>query len=228
MSVGLVPAARDHGATGSGIADTLRDEILRGLRPPGTRIRQEDVAAVHATSRLPVREALRILEGEGLVTRIANAGAWVSRLSLAECEELYLVRERLEPLLLARNAPLLTSADLDQLDALAQDMEDAAPEDFLQMDRRFHWATYAHARTAMLTDAVRGLWNRTQHYRRAFVHAAHARHDGTAHLDHHLLVAALRRGDAVEAADVLERHIRRTRIQLARHPEIFPAGADLS
>ena len=215
------PVARDHGRAGSGIADTLRDEILRGIHPPGTRIRQEDLAARHTTSRIPVREALRMLEAEGLVTLVANSGAWVSRLTLAECEELYLVRERIEPVLLGMSASLLSAVDLDALDALATRMEDADAEDFLRHDREFHFATYAPARTVMLGDTVVGLWNRTHHYRRAFVTAAHARHDGTAHLDHRLLVAALRRGDAEEAAHVLERHIRRTRIELERHPEIF-------
>jgi DNA-binding GntR family transcriptional regulator len=218
---GLLRVPRDHGSAGAGIADTLRDEILRGIHPPGARIRQEDLATRHTTSRIPVREALRILEAEGLVTRVANAGAWVSRLTLDECQELYLVRERVEPVLLAMSAPLLSTADLDDLDDLAERMEDADAEDFLRHDRTFHFLTYAPARTVMLGETVVGLWNRTHHYRRAFVTAAHARHDGAAHHDHRLLVAALRRGDADEAAHVLERHIRRTRIELERHPEIF-------
>ncbi|MCM3502539.1 GntR family transcriptional regulator [Microbacterium sp. P26] len=224
---GALPPMRDHGRAGTGIADVLREEILRGVHPPGTRIRQEDLAARHTTSRLPVREALRLLESEGLVTLVANSGAWVSRLTLAECEELYLVRERIEPVLLGLSAPLLTPADLDELDGLADLMEGADAEEFLVHDRAFHLLTYAPARTVMLSDTVVGLWNRTHHYRRAFVAAAHARHDGAAHHDHRLLVAALRRGDAEEAAHVLERHIRRTRIELERHPEIFDADAAL-
>lgn len=224
---GALPPMRDHGRAGTGIADVLREEILRGVHPPGTRIRQEDLAARHTTSRLPVREALRLLESEGLVTLVANSGAWVSRLTLAECEELYLVRERIEPVLLGLSAPLLTPADLDELDGLADLMEGADAEEFLVHDRAFHLLTYAPARTVMLGDTVVGLWNRTHHYRRAFVAAAHARHDGAAHHDHRLLVAALRRGDAEEAAHVLERHIRRTRIELERHPEIFDADAAL-
>ena len=224
---GLHPPVLDHGSAGAGIADTLRDEILRGIHPPGARIRQEDLATRHTTSRLPVREALRILEAEGLVTRVANAGAWVARLTLAECQELYLVRERIEPVLLTMSAPHLTGDDLDRLDDLAARMEQTDAEGFLRHDRDFHFTTYAPARTVMLSDTVVGLWNRTHHYRRAFVTVAHARHDGTAHLDHRLLVSALRRGDVDEAAHVLERHIRRTRIELERHPEIFEDDAGI-
>jgi DNA-binding GntR family transcriptional regulator len=67
------------------VADALRDEILHGRMAPGARIRQEEIAARLGVSRVPVREALRILEADGLVTLVANTGAWVAHLSLAEC-----------------------------------------------------------------------------------------------------------------------------------------------
>ncbi len=76
--------AAAHGAAGRRIADALRRDILDGVLAPGTRIRQERLAEEYGASRVPVREAIRALEGEGLVTVVANTGAWVSRLSLAE------------------------------------------------------------------------------------------------------------------------------------------------
>lgn len=212
-----------HGAAGARVADRLREAIIDGAFPPGTRIRQEDIASQYAASRAPVREALRILESEGLITRVANAGAWVSRLNLAECEELYRVRERLEPLLLSMNVPLLTDVDITNLSDLAHQMERAADvEEFLALDRTFHMTTYAAAETTMLRTTVVRLWNRTHHYRRAFTGAVRADGEDTAvHLDHHMLVAAIKRRDADEAEEVLHRHIRRTRMGLERHPEIF-------
>lgn len=211
-----------HGGAGARIAAHVRDAILEGAYAPGTRIRQEDLAGRHGASRAPVREALRILEAEGLVTRVANTGAWVSRLNLAECEELYQVRERLEPLLLRLNVPLLTDADIGALDGLSDRMELATDaEDFLALDRSFHMTTYSAADTVLLHETVVRLWNRTHHYRRAFIRVARSQGDTSAHLDHRLLIAAIRRGDADEADDLLRRHIRRTRLELARHPEIF-------
>ena len=68
-----------HGAAGARIAAELREAILAGEYAPGARIRQEDLADRHGASRVPVREALRMLEAEGLVTLVANTGAWVSR-----------------------------------------------------------------------------------------------------------------------------------------------------
>ncbi len=157
------------GNSGARIAEGLRTAILRGEYPPGTRIRQEDVAARFGASRLPVRVALRMLESDGLVTLIANSGAWVSQLSLKECEEMYQMRERIEPLLLGFSAPELSEETIDRLAALANAMEEEPDIDaFLAIDREFHLLSYSGATTIVLGDTVRKLWNATHHYRRAF------------------------------------------------------------
>lgn len=211
-----------HGAAGARIASELREAILAGDYAPGARIRQEDLADRHGASRLPVREALRMLEAEGLLTLVANTGAWVAKLTLADCEELYRIRERLDPLLLAYSVPRLSEAAIDRLAELADEMESAPDvEEFLRLDREFHLGSYAAADTAVLADLVRTLWNRTQHYRRAFTLLFRSEGDRDVHYDHHLLVAAIRRRDAEEAERIQAAHIRRTRLELARHPEIF-------
>lgn len=211
-----------HGAAGARIASELRDAILAGEYAPGARIRQEDLADRHGASRLPVREALRMLEAEGLLTLVANTGAWVTKLTLADCEELYRIRERIEPLLLSYSVPHLSEQAIDQLAELADAMEIAGDvEAFLRLDREFHLGSYAAADTAVLGDLVLGLWNRTQHYRRAFTRVFRSGGERDVHHDHHLLVAAIRRRDAEEAERIQSAHIRRTRLELARHPEIF-------
>ncbi|CAN5371115.1 GntR family transcriptional regulator [soil metagenome] len=216
--------ARD-GAAGQRIATHLREAILRGAYAPGERMRQEDIAEEFGASRLPVREALRILESDGLVTLVANTGAWVSHLSLEECQELYQVRERIEPLLLSYSLPNLTPATLDRLGSLADEMHEGTDvETFLHLDREFHLLSYSGATTTMLSDTVQRLWNSTQHYRRAFTILLAPDGNRAVHYEHQLLVGALRRGDAEDAERVLAGHIRRTRLELARHPEIFAAG----
>lgn len=211
-----------HGTSGSRIADGLREAILTGEYAPGARIRQDDLADQHGASRLPVREALRILEAEGLVTLVANTGAWVSRLGLEECQEMYQIRERIEPLLLRYSIPGLGEADVDHLQQLADAMERSADiEEFLRLDREFHLGSYAAAHTSVLGDTVEQLWNRTQHYRRAFTRVFRSEGDGSVHHEHQLLVQAIRRLDIDEAERVLYGHIRRTRLELARHPEVF-------
>lgn len=210
------------GAASARIAHSIRDDILGGRLVPGARIRQEDVAARFGASRLPVREALRSLESDGLVTLVANTGAWVSRLSLEECVEIYQTRERIEPLLLRYAIPHYPDDRVDRLSALAVEMEKAKDiEDFLRLDREFHLMSYEGAGTSLLGDLVYRLWNSTQHYRRAYTRSLDDHRRRIVHDEHHLLTTTLRDGDADGAERVLEGHIRRTRLQLAQHPEVF-------
>lgn len=217
-------ASLPHGEAGARIAAALRDEILGGGYQPGERIRQQELAGRHGASRVPVREALRILESEGLVTIVANAGSWVSRLSAQECTEMYQMRERIEPLLLSYSVASLPAEVIEQLQGLADAMQQSADvEQFISLDRTFHLLSYSAASTIMLGDTIMRLWNRTQHYRRAYTRMFRAQRDDSVHYDHQLLVAALRNRDAEDAQRVLAGHIRRTRLALARHPEIFSA-----
>jgi DNA-binding GntR family transcriptional regulator len=219
----LETARTRDGDAGARIADGIRSRIVAGAYPPGTRIRQEDVAAEYGASRVPVREAIRQLEYEGLITVVPNSGAWVSRLTLAECEEVYQMRERLEPLLLRYSAPALDGEDLSRLAELAQRISEAGDdtEAFLTLDREFHLASYAAAETSQLDGLVHKLWNTTAPYRRAYVSSWDPDSRRIAYEEHHLMVAALRDGDTEEAERVLAGHIRRTRRQLARNPHVF-------
>lgn len=211
-----------HGNASHRVADALRAQILGETMPPGTRIRQEEIATQLGASRVPVREALRILEAEGLVTLVANTGAWVAQLSLRECDEIYRIRERVEPLLLRYAAPGLGEEELHRLEKLASRMEEGTDlEEFLRLDREFHLLSYSTAETSMLSDLVYRLWNTTQHYRRAFTMGLEVRSRRVLHDEHHLIVAALQDGDISGAERMLNAHIRRTRRGLARHPEIF-------
>jgi len=156
------------------IADALRAAILDGSYRPGERIRQEDVAARSGASRIPVREALRMLQAEGLVTLVANSGAWVTKLTLAECAELYQIRERLEPLLLRASLPGLDDAVLGRLADLAEAMERAGGDvdAFLRADREFHLASYSAAPAGETSQILGRMWNTAQHYRRQFTKLA--------------------------------------------------------
>lgn len=220
-----VPQTRDGNAS-TRVADALRNAIIAGTYPPGSRLRQEEIAARFGASRVPVREALKILEADGLVTLVANAGAWVSRMTLEECEEVYQTRERVEPLLLRLSAPHLDTAAIDHLETLATRMsltDDV--EEFLRLDREFHSGTYAGAHTLVLGDLVTRLWGATQPYRRAYTLLIDAHRQRIVHDEHHMIVTALRENDLESAERTVESHIRRTRRLLAAHPEIFTDAA---
>lgn len=210
------------GAASARIADSIRIDILGGRLAPGARIRQEDVAERFGASRLPVREALRTLESDGLVTLVANTGAWVSRLTLEECVEIYQTRERIEPLLLRYAFPHYPDERIDQLLALAVRMESTRDvEEFLLLDREFHLLSYEGSGTSLIGELVHRLWNSTQHYRRAYTTSLDDHRRRIVHDEHHLLTASLKDGDIEGAERVLEAHIRRTRLQLAQHPDVF-------
>lgn len=222
------PAARTpepepaHGQSGARVAQGIRDAILNGDLAPGERLRQEDLAARFGASRVPVREALRTLAAEGLVTLVANSGAWVAKLTAAEVTELYEIRERIEPLLLQYSIARLSSETVDQLEELAEQMEQAPDADaFIELDRRFHLLSYSAADTLVLESMATELWNRTQHYRRQFVASSRDDGDRRADLDHRLMIAAMRSNDAQEASSVLAMHIRRTLRELDRLPGVF-------
>ena len=208
--------------SGSRIAETLRDEILSGALAAGQRLRQEDIAERFGASRQPVRDALRLLEGEGLVTLIANSGAWVAKLSESECAEAYQIRERLEPLLLRASIPNLTPTQLAKLESLVSAIELSTDlESFLRLDREFHLLSYAGASEGMLSDLVERLWNTTQHYRRAFRNVVNPNESNITQFEHRIIMDAIARKDSDQAERALEGHIRRTRIELAAHRELF-------
>lgn len=216
------PPPLKHGSTAVAIADGLRHSILHGDYQPGDRIVQDQLAQKYGGSRIPVREALRALESEGLVRLVANTGAWVASLTMAECSEVYQTRERLEPLLLRYSAETLTGDKLAELEQMAVQMENSSDiEEFLELDRDFHLKMYQGASTLILQELVTRLWNTTQPYRRAYTKLVGADNRRVFHSEHHMMVTALRDGDLELAEQVLGMHIRRTRLHLERHPELF-------
>jgi DNA-binding GntR family transcriptional regulator len=204
------------------VADTLRKQILSGDLAPGARIMQEDIAASLGSSRLPVREALRILEAEGLVLLKPNSGAWVSKMDLVECQAIYKLRERVEPLALSESMPNLTSADMARLDEIQHEIETNRDVDrFLSLDRELHLITYSGCRIDQLLTMVRRFWNTTQHYRRAYANLVDPTGHELINFEHRLIIEAIKRGDSTDAERFLAGHIRRTRLALSRHPELF-------
>lgn len=204
------------------VADVLSERILSGRLPAGARIKQDELATEFATSRIPVREALRILETRGLVVLKANAGAWVSSMTLRDLELSYEIRERIEPLLLAESLPRLTDVDIDRMAELQQEIESNDDvERFLTLDREFHWTSYAGHEAPHLAAMVARLWDTTQAYRRAYVKLSGSQGSWVIGAEHRLLLEAIRSRDLDSATAVLALHIRRTRIALAVHPELM-------
>jgi DNA-binding GntR family transcriptional regulator len=215
-------AAPPESVTSQRIATALKDAILAGEIPPGEWLRQDEIAVRFGASRLPVREALRILESEGLAVLSPNRGARVPELSLREVNTYYRMRERLEPLTLIESLEHITDTQIDRMEGIQREIElNTDVSRFLVLDREFHMTSYAACPSGMLLATTVRLWNSTQHYRRAFMLLAGNDRAAVVNAEHRLLLDAISRRDAEDSERFLVGHIRRTRVALTSHPEVF-------
>jgi DNA-binding GntR family transcriptional regulator len=207
---------------GEQVTANIRELILRGELEPGVRIRQEALADRFGTSRLPVRDALHQLESEGLVILTPNASARVAKLDVAECSEIYKIRELIEPLALAEAIPHMTDDDVAALELAGEEIERTVESDvFLKVDRDFHLLSYRAAPMPHLKALIERNWNTTQHYRRAYTRMIWQEGNWIINHEHRLLIEAIKRRDVIDAGQILMMHIRRTRQELIRHIEVF-------
>ncbi len=218
----IVPLA-DATSVGQRVTEAIRSLILSGELAPGSRIGQEALAARFNVSRIPVREALSRLESDGLVVLKPSSSAWVARLDLEECVEIYKIRERIEPLALSEAIAHMSDEDIDALERLMLDVEQSNDdEEFLRRDREFHLACYRFTGMQQLGSMAERFWNTTQHYRRLFMQSVTRGNGWVIHAEHRLIVDAIRRRDAEGAGNVLHEHIRRTRFELEHNASLFP------
>ena len=197
--------------------------LVDGEIKPGDRIRQDEVARACGTSRIPVREALKQLQTEGLVTLTAHVGARAAWLDPSELNEIYLLRELLEPFAIARSVPHLDPSVHARLRELAGEMEAVADADtpgaWIELDRQFHLLSYSAAGLPRLMQLIAGLWSGTQQYRRAYVRLPERL--SLAHEEHAALVDAIVQREVSTAAELSLAHIQRTRLELDDHAELF-------
>ncbi|KQQ33005.1 GntR family transcriptional regulator [Duganella sp. Leaf126] len=191
-------------------ADALRRKIMAGELAEGSSLRQDALAAELGISRIPLREALVQLEGEGLVKIVAHKGAVVAGLSIDEISELFMLRSVLEPLLLKRSAPRLTANDYAQLDAILADYRQELAGQHTtrwgELNTRLHAVLLSRAdqpRTAAIVDT---LLLQTDRYTRLQLSLS-ADSIRQAQQEHQQLVDLCRSGDVRGAAALLKRHI---------------------
>lgn len=209
-------------SSSSHVATVLEARILSGELLPGTRIRQEHLAEEFSVSRMPIREAMSVLQSRGLVRLVPATGAWVSSLDLEECREIYLLRERLEPFLLGEAIASHTEDSLKELEQLVRAMEHVNDvSDFVDLDRQFHLSSMGPAGMPRLLSIAEQQWNSTQHYRRAAVQLAGLTNIEETFYEHRMILSSVRRKDKDSAEDLFAMHIRRTRLYLESRPEVF-------
>jgi DNA-binding GntR family transcriptional regulator len=189
--------------------EALRERILRGDYPEGEPLRQDALADELGVSRIPVREALRQLEAEGLVTFSPHRGAVVSSLSLEEIDELFELRADIECDLLARAIPRMSSEQLDRAVDVLDEFEDAlrAGESMRwgPLNWHFHAALYAPAARNFTMGVLQKLHQHSDRYFRMQVLLAKG--GERANDEHRAIAAAVRDKDIQSARQLMRAHI---------------------
>jgi DNA-binding GntR family transcriptional regulator len=203
----MVPLARQTVA--SMTLDAIRDGILHGNYAEGEPLRQDALADELGVSRIPIREALRQLEAEGLVTLSPHRGAVVSRLSLAEIEEVFDLRAVIEPDLLERAMPALTSLQLDHadqvLDRYAEALRSGDVSQWGELNWQFHSSLYLPAERPITLGVVQRLHQQSDRYLRMQLALTHG--ETRANEEHRAIAAAARSRDTSRACRLLYEHI---------------------
>ena len=157
---GEIPSARTLSAE---VAERLGRLILEGRLQPGTPLRLQAIAERMGVSVQPVREGIRMLAAEGLVTVEPHRGAFVNGLSIEEVEELYAVRAALEGLAARIATARLTEADRadleDGFDAMVRAEGSGDLPGFIVADRAFHQRLYESADRPRLVARILDLWD---------------------------------------------------------------------
>ena len=208
------PGRRVRGEAFQIVVRELRSAILAGELRPGERIPEAALADRFGTSRLPVRDALRELQRQGLVTLQSKRGARVLALEQEELAEIYLLREHLEPALVAAAATKLPESALEELREIATAMEAIADsadvKGWMELDRRFHMTIYSHASLPRVLRLVESYWDIATQYYSASRSPAYPVSFTLSHLEHRLLLAALSERRGADAEQIVGMHIRRT------------------
>jgi DNA-binding GntR family transcriptional regulator len=187
------------------IAAAIRKEILSGELLPGAPLRQESLAETHAASRMPVRDALRVLEGEGFVDMIPNRGARVASLDPKDYMEICELRAVLEPLAIRRAVPELSDSWIDRVEAIQAEAETAGVDRFGALNAAFHATLYEPAGRPRLLAQIRMLHDLADRYLRIAV--VELDYLTRSHAEHRAILAACRVRDAERAAGLVADHI---------------------
>jgi DNA-binding GntR family transcriptional regulator len=195
--------------TADAVAAQLRSALHQGRWPPGSPLRQEDLAAEFGVSRIPVREALNKLQAEGLIVVEPNRGAFVARLSIDAVREIFDLRVLLECDALRHAIAQHTPRSLRQLAALQAELDaEDDPNLWLATDAAFHEVLYAPSARVKTLEMIAVLRASVTRLYRAHL-SPDTRRKGWRD-EHHALLKAVGARQEARAVAALTRHLRET------------------
>lgn len=214
----------------SDVEQAIRDDIVSGRLAFGTRLRIDELAGRYGVSHMPVREALRVLHGEGLVIIEPNKGARVLTVHPGFIEDLFDMRAALETMLARRAAERRTQEHLEKLRRAEGDLEALVEKrDFASVaeaNRRFHTVindAAGNPGALVIVDRhwllLSALLHRYGHGEERFQRVID---------DHHHIIHSIERRDAAGAATLMGAHIEKAKNNLLRRAsdKIASAGGD--
>lgn len=195
------------------ITRALREEILDGRRSPGSRLKQATIAEQFGASLIPVREALRTLAQEGLVTLNPNRGATVSLLSSREIREIFDTRIILESGSLMLSIAKLDEQDLILAETYIGELDEAAEGSRLsELNRKLHSVWYRHSNNGYLLGLINTLHSNIERYMRIYLLEHH--NNELSQQYHRKIQEAIARKDIAAACTHLRKHMELARDNL--------------
>lgn len=188
------------------ISEALAERIISGALEPGTKLRQDHIAEEFGASHVPVREAFRRLEAQGLAVSEPRRGVRVAGFSIEEVREVAEMRAALEVLALRNAAPNLTKAILDQAEEASKAGDHAGDvQTWEKANRAFHRTILAPCRMPRLLKSIDDL----QAVSARFLFSGwRAEWEAPSDRDHQAILLALRKGDVDGAVILLGRHVK--------------------
>lgn len=200
------------------IVQRLRSDIVTGEIPPGERLSEARLATRFGVSRMPVREALKELEGEGFVAIEERRGTFVRSVSRSEILDLFEVREAVEGMAARLCAGRVNNALLSQIDQTISDMAEhvrvADMDGYSRTDAEFHRLIVTGASNERLSDHYQLL---IHNLHRGLLSSIVTRREGRMErslTEHREIVRALHAHDSDEAETSMREHVRRGRLEL--------------
>lgn len=187
----------------------LLHDIVRGKLPPGDRLNETRLAQAYGVSRGPVREALRALEGQGLVRFVANKGAVLTRLGPTDVQDIYAIRIELEGLAARHGASRISDQGITRMRRLVDRMDASTDTSarWLTLNNKLHMTLYQASGNARLCALIADQMTTLQPYTAFYLDIPGRLMD--THSDHRLLLDAVARRDAERSELVTEEHLRR-------------------
>ncbi|WP_240233319.1 GntR family transcriptional regulator [Devosia lacusdianchii] len=198
--LGAVPTASDV------IANHIRDAIVSGVLEENDPIRQDDVAKLFNVSKIPVREALKRLEAEGLVLFQRNKGAVVTSMSDTELAQIFEIRAMLESNAIRLAVPHMTPETFARAEAICDEFQtESNVGRWAELNWSFHSSLYQDANRPYLMNLIRSVNDRIERYIRLQLTLSHG--EKTADLEHRAILDACKAGDGELASRLLSEHI---------------------